>query len=142
MVATLNINPSFQYGTKKNIYKKALTSLYDKKKTWNRLTEERHLAKNSKALEKSRFTFYKKIYTIDNVKYYKVVGLESHYYIEVDTLSYTSSFQFVIQLCHYTVNGMKCKRALLKTNESKNSIFISESTLKIAFKECMLESIS
>jgi len=142
MVAAININPSFQYGARKNIYKSALTSLYNKKKIWNQLTVERHLRQKNKSLEKNRFRFYKKIYTIDNVKYYKVVGLESDYYIEVDSLSYTSSPQFVVQLCYYTVNGMKCKRALLRINHLKDEMFISESTLNIAFNSCKFESIS
>lgn len=142
MVTTRNINPSFQYGAKKNIYKSALSSLYDKKKIWNQLKVDRHLRQKEQSLEKSRFTFYKKIYTIDNGKYYKVVGLDTDYYLKVDSLGYVSSSQFVVQLCHYTVNGMKCKRALLKIDKTKDDMLISESTLKIAFKPCKLESIS
>ncbi|HIP28885.1 MAG TPA: hypothetical protein EYG82_06905 [Sulfurovum sp.] len=142
MVAKLNINSSYQYGARKNIYKSALTSLYNKKKIWNQLKFERQLHQKNKALTKNRFTFYKKIYTIDNVKYYKVIGLDSAYYIEIDSLTYTASSQFVVQLCYYTVNGMKYKRALLKTEQSKDEIFISENTLSIAFNSCKFESIS
>jgi len=142
MVATVNINPSFQYGARKNIYKSALSSLYTKKKLWNQLKVERHLRQKEQSLEKSRFILYKKIYTIDNEKYHKVVGLDNDYYLKVDSLSYTSASQFVVQLCHYTINGMKCKRALLQIDKTKDEILISKSTLKIAFETCKFESIS
>lgn len=142
MVARVRNNASLQHGVRKNIYKKALTSLYHKKNIWNQLKEERHTAQKEKALEETRFTFYKKIYTIDNVRYYKVIGLENDFYIQEDSLNYTSSSQFIVQLCYYTINGMKSKRAVLKTDKSKDEMFISKSTLNIQFTSCKFESIS
>jgi hypothetical protein len=141
MVARVNSNPSLQHGVRKNIYKKALTSLYHKKNIWNQLKVERHISLKKKSLEENRFTFYKKIYTIDNVKYYKVIGLENDFYIQEDSLNYTSS-QFIVQLCYYTVHGMKSKRAVLKTDKLKDEILVSESTLNIQFYPCKFESIS
>jgi len=137
-----NTNSSYQYGVRKNIYKSALTSLYNKKIIWNQLKIERRLHQRNKALTKNRFTSYKKIHTIDNIQYYKVIDLGHDYYIEVASLTYTSSFQFVVQLCYYTINGMKYKQALLKIEQSKDEIFISENTLSIAYNSCKLESIS
>jgi len=142
MVARVRNNASLQHGVRKNIYKKALTSLYHKKNIWNQLKEERYTAQKEKALEETRFTFYKKIYTIDNVRYYKVIGLENDFYIQEDSLNYTSSSQFIVQLCYYTINGMKSKRAVLKTDKSKDEMFISKSTLNIQFTSCKFESIS
>jgi len=142
MVATLNISPSLQYRSRKNIYKRALSTLYSKKEIWNQLKAERYLRQKDEALKKSRFLFYKKIYTIDNEKYYKVIGLDKHYYITVDSLNYISSSQLTVQLYYYTVNGMKCKKSLLRTDKTKDEILISKSTLNIVFDPCRFESIS
>ncbi|PHS32842.1 MAG: hypothetical protein COA92_05710 [Sulfurovum sp.] len=141
MVATLNISPSFEYGTRKNIYKTALTALYDKKKIWNQLNEERRLRQQNKEMEKNRFA-NKKIYTIDNKKYYKVIGMSNSYYLQVNSLNYLRASQVNIQLCQYTFNGMKSKKGLLKIDKVTNKIFISEDTVRVYFKSCALEAIS
>ena len=141
MVATLNISPSFEHGTRKNIYKTALTALYDKKKIWNQLNEERRLRQKNKEMEKNRFA-NKKIYTIDNKKYYKVIGMSNSYYLQVNSLNYLRASQVIIQLCQYTFNGMKSKRGLLKIDKVTNKIFISEDTVRVYFKSCALEAIS
>jgi hypothetical protein len=141
MVA-INLNPSFQYGTRKNIYKSALASLYNKKKLWNQLKSERELRQKNESLENNKFRLYKKVYTIDNIKYYKVLGLDSDYYIKIDSLSYTASSKFAIQLCYYTINGMKCKKALLKINSSRDKMYISENSQNLLFKECKFENKS
>ncbi len=141
MVATLNINHTSEHGSRKNIYKTALTALYDKKKIWNQLNEERRLRQKNKEMGKSRF-FNKRIYAIDNKKYYKVIGMSNNYYLSVDSLNYLATSQFVIQLCQYTFNGMKAQRGLIKIDKATNKIFISEDTLRVYFKSCALEAIS
>jgi len=127
---------------KKNRYQKALSALYEKKQVWDALKSQRDLQQKDEALKKCKFLFYKKIYTIDNEKYYKVIGLDKHYYINIESLRYLSSAHLVIHLCEYTINGMRYKRALLKADKNKNEIYISKSTLKIVFQRCRLESIS
>lgn len=141
MVASLNISPSFENGTRKNIYKTALTALYDKKKIWKQLNEDRRLRQQNKEMEKSRFS-NKKIYTIDNKNYYKVIGMTHTYYLQVNSLNYLRASQVVIQLCQYTFNGMKSKRGLLKIDKVTNKIFISEDTVRVYFKSCALEVLS
>ncbi|MCF6244454.1 MAG: hypothetical protein L3J43_05405 [Sulfurovum sp.] len=141
MVATLSNNHSIRKGTRKNIYKSALSSLYGKKKVWDQLKNERLLRQETKASKILSFTLDKKIYTIDNNNYYKVIGLENDYFIERESLSYTATSELVVQLCYYTVNGMKCKRSLLKIDSDRNEMLISESTLKRIFKPCVFEDI-
>ncbi len=141
MVATLNINHNFEHGTRKNIYKTALTALYDKKKIWNQLNEERRLRQKKKEMGRNRF-LNKKIYSIDNKKYYKVIGMSNVYYLQVNSLNYMEASQFIVELCQYTFNGMKSKKGLIKIDKATNKIFISEDTLRVYFKSCALENLS
>ncbi|HIQ28558.1 MAG TPA: hypothetical protein EYH42_08680 [Sulfurovum sp.] len=141
MVATLNINHNSEHGTRTNIYKTALTALYDKKKIWNQLNEERRLRQKKKEMGRNRF-LNKKIYSIDNKKYYKVIGMSNVYYLQVNSLNYMEASQFIVQLCQYTFNGMKSKKGLIKIDKATNKIYISEDTLRVYFKSCALENLS
>jgi len=140
MTAALNINPSLQNKVRKNIYKSALASLYEKKKIWNALNEERLLRQQEKKLEKERL-FNKKIYTIMGKKYYKLTADNNDYYVLEDAMKNIPASQFVIQLYRYSFSGMKTKRALIKIDKIKNRIFISEDTLRVYFKPYQIESI-
>ncbi|HFQ62317.1 MAG TPA: hypothetical protein ENK39_08510 [Epsilonproteobacteria bacterium] len=140
MTAALNINPSLQNKVRKNIYKSALASLYEKKKIWNALNEERLLRQREKELEKERLR-HKKIYAIYGKKYYKLVGDYGDYYVLEDALKNIPSAQFVIQVNRYSFSGMRKSRAILKIDKSTNKIFLSEDTLRVYFKPYQIESI-
>jgi len=140
MTAALNINPIFQNKVRKNIYKSALASLYEKKKVWNELNEERLLRQKEKELEKERLE-NKKIYAIYGKKYYKLVGDNGDYYVLEDALKDLPSSQFIIQINRYSFSGMRTSRALLKVDRTTNKIFLSEDTLRVYFKPYKIESI-
>jgi len=140
MTAALNINPIFQNKVRKNIYKSALASLYEKKKIWNELNEERLLHQKEKKLEKERLE-NKKLYAIYGKKYYKLVGDNGDYYVLEDALKDLPSSQLIIQVNRYSFSGMRTSRALLKVDKATNKIFLSEDTLRVYFKPYKIESI-
>lgn len=141
MSAALHFNPSYPNvgRVRKNIYKSALASLYDKKKIWNKLNEERLLRQKEKELEKKRL-HNKKIYTIFGKKYYKLISDYGDYYVLEDALKNPPASQFAIQIHRYSFSGMRAKRGLLKINKLNDSIFLSEDTLRIYFKPCYIEA--
>jgi len=140
MILTLNGTQTQETSVRKNIYKTALLSLFDKKKIWNELNEERLLRQNEEEMKKKLF-LNKKIYTIHNKKYYKLIGFSTTYYVQVDSFNYQASPQYLIQLCTYTFNGMKSKRGLIKIDKVRSKIFISEDTLRVYFKPYEMEEI-
>jgi hypothetical protein len=140
MTATLNINQVPQTKVRKNIYKSALASLYEKKKIWNALNEERVLRQKEKELEKERL-HHKKLYAIHGKKYYKLVGDNGDYYVLEDALKNLPSSQFIIQVNRYSFSGMRTSRARIKIDKTSNKIFLSEDTLRVYFKPYEIESI-
>ncbi|HHD78719.1 MAG TPA: hypothetical protein ENK98_03655 [Epsilonproteobacteria bacterium] len=140
MTAALNINHTFPNNTRKNIYKSALASLYEKKKIWNKLNEDRLLRQKEKELDKARL-HHKKLYAIYGKKYYKLIGEYGDYYVLEDALKNLPSSQFVIQVNRYSFSGMRTSRAVLKIDKSTNKMFLSEDTLRVYFKPYEIESI-
>jgi len=138
MVATLN-----HVSSRENIYEKALASLYEKKKVWDVLQKERQAKQTYKNVEnKNSLTSSKRIYTIDAVKYYKVVGLDRDFYIQVESLNYISNTQIAVYLCYYTIEGMLAKKAQLKIDAKSNHFFISMDEYKNKFIAIDLETLN
>ena len=138
MIITLNGTHTHETSVRKNIYKTALLSLFDKKKIWDGLNEERLVRQESAEIGKNLLA-NKKQYILENKKYFKVIGHDREYYIRVDTLNYVSTSQFNVQLCRYTFNGMRSKKGLMKIDKSTNKIYISEDTLRVYFKKYKIE---
>ena len=125
-----------------NIYKTAFLSLFEKNKIWNQLNEERLYRQNNKELNKQRVT-NKKIYTIDNKKYYKLIGMRNDYYLQKNSLKDLSASKFNVELYRYTFNGLKAQSGLIKLDKTTNKIFISDDTLRVVhFEPYDLEAIS
>ena len=101
MVATLNIQPSSLINGGRNLYKTALLSLFEKNKIWNKLNKERLLRQKNKEMDKQRLA-NKKIYTICNKKYYKLIGMRNDYYLKANSLKNLSASKFAIELYRYT----------------------------------------
>jgi len=141
MQTTLTINNASSYGRKKNIYQSALASLYEKKQIWNLLKDERY-SKNATSHLKNRLILSKKIYTIDETKYYKAIGFERDYFIEVDSFNYVTVSKVSIYLYHYTINGMKGEKAQLKVNIDTNKILVSKNGFRSKYTQIKLESLS
>ncbi len=140
MMITLNGTHTQEIGVRKNIYKTALLSLFDKKKIWSDLNEQRLLRQKEHEM-KQNLLFNKKIYAIDNKKYYKIIGLNTSYYIQVESFNTQPSSQYMIQLGTYGFNGMKSKRGLIKIDKVRKKIAISEDTLRVYFKPYEIEDI-
>lgn len=141
MGALLNIHPSSHINIEENVYKTAFLSLFEKSKIWNQLNEERLLRQKNKELDKQRLT-NKKIYIIDNKKYYKLLGMRNDYYLHENSLKDLSVSKFSIELYRYTFNGLKAQRGLIKLDKTTNKIFISDDSLRVVhFEPYELEAI-
>ncbi len=141
MTASLNISHGHLAKTRKNIYKSALNSLYEKKKIWEALNQDRLQYQKDKELEKERLK-NKKIYAIYGKKYFKLVGENVDYYVLEDSLKNIPSSQYAIQLYGYSFSGMKIKeRALIKMDKTTNNILISEDRVRVYFKSYKIESL-
>jgi hypothetical protein len=140
MIASLNINQVPQTKVRKNIYKTALASLYEKKKIWNTLNKERALRRKEKELEKERLR-HKKLYAIFGKKYYKLIGENGDYYVLEDALKNLPSSQFNIEINRYSFSGMHARRARIKVDKASNKIFLSEDTLHTYFKPYEIEAM-
>lgn len=138
MVITLNGTHTQERNVRKNIYKTALLSLFDKKKIWNSLNEARLTKQKSVQVSKDILK-NKKLYTLENKKYFKVIGYSTEFYIQADTLNYIPSSQFIVQLCTYTFDGLRSKKGLMKIDKSNNKIYISEDMLHVHFKSYEIE---
>jgi len=139
MTAVINNNHSNLGKVRKNIYKTALNALYDKKKIWDQLNQDRKIKQEEKALEDERLKD-KKLYSIQGKKFYKLIGDNVNFYVREDTLKDIPSTQFQIQLYTYSFAGMKRKDvALIKINKSNHKIFVSEDRLRVYFKPYTLE---
>ena len=138
MIITLNGTHTHETSVRKNIYKTALLSLFDKKKIWDDMNEERLVRQKSLKMAKDLLA-NKKQYTLENKKYFKVTGHDRTYYVRADTFDYLSTTQFIVQLCTYTFNGLRSKSGLMKINKSTKKIYISEDTIRVYFKKYEIE---
>ena len=141
MVATLNIHPSSLVNVERNIYKTLFLPLFEKNKTWNKLYEEKLLRQKNREIDKKRLA-NKKIYVIDNKKYYKLIGMRNDYYLQANSLKNLSTSKCVIELYRYSFSGLKTQRGLIKLDKATNEILISDDTLRVVYFESYeIESI-
>ncbi len=141
-MATLKIYPSSQINIGRNIYKATLLSFFKKNKIWNKLNEERLLRQKNKEMDRQRLS-NKKIYTINDKKYYKLIGMRNDYYLKENSLKNLSASKLVVQLYRYTFSGLKVQGGLIKLDKTTNKIFASDDTLHVVcFEPYELEAIS
>ena len=134
MGVALNIHPSPQVNVGRDLYKTAFLSLFEKNKIWNKLNEERLFRQKNKEIEKQRLA-NKKIYTIDNKKYYKLMGMRNDYYLQIKSLKNLSTSKLIVELYRYTFSGLKAQSGLIKLDKTANKIFISDDTLRVVYFE-------
>ena len=141
MVATLNIHPSSLVNVERNIYKTLFLPLFEKNKTWNKLYEEKLLRQKNREIDKKRLA-NKKMYVIDNKKYYKLIGMRNDYYLQTNSLKNLSTSKCTIELYRYSFSGLKTQRGLIKLDKATNEILISDNTLRVVYFESYeIESI-
>ena len=141
-MATLKIYPSSQINIGRNIYKTTLLSFFKKNKIWNKLNEERLLRQKNKEMDRQRLS-NKKIYTINDKKYYKLIGMRNDYYLKENSLKNLSASKLVVKLYRYTFSGLKVQSGLIKLDKTTNKIFASDDTLHVVcFEPYELEAVS
>ncbi len=142
MGALLNIHPSSHINIEENVYKTAFLSLFEKNKIWNKLNEERLLRQENEERDRQRLS-NKKIYTINDKKYYKLIGMRNDYYLQENSLKHFSASKFIVELYRYTFSGLKAQCGLMKQDKTTNKIFVSDDTLRVVcFEPYELEAAS
>lgn len=110
----------------------------EKKNIWDQLNEKRLLRQKNAENQKKRFE-KKKIYTIQNKKYYRIHDFKYAYYLEVESCRNLSYSQTVILLYTYTFATMTARKGLAKIDRVTERIMISNDALRVYFKPYCLE---
>lgn len=141
MVSILNNHPSSQINVGRNIYETTLLSFFDKNRIWNKLNEER-LLRQKKEMDRERLS-NKKVYTINDKKYYKLIGMRNDYYLKINSLKNLSTSKLVVELYRYAFRGLKVQSGLIKLDKTTNNIVASDDTLRVVcFEPYELEAAS
>jgi hypothetical protein len=111
----------------------------EKSKILQELDEERILLQKQKELEKKR-THNKKIYKIGSKECYKFLEMGREYYINIEECQKISSKQRLVALYYKTLDGVKSKKYLIKTQVYSDKFFISDDPIRVYFKEYTLEN--
>ncbi|RRS30036.1 MAG: hypothetical protein P794_08770 [Epsilonproteobacteria bacterium (ex Lamellibrachia satsuma)] len=110
----------------------------EKQKILNQLNQERLFRQKNDEMQKKRFE-NKKIYTIQNKKYYKIMDFKHSYYIKVENYKNISYAQTTVLLYTYTFTTMTVRKGLAKIDKATERILISNDALRIYFKPYILE---
>lgn len=117
----------------KNIY-----SPKEKSDILEKLDNERREKQEKNELHKNMYG-NKKVYTLENRDFYKIMGLGRDYFIRIEDCHNHASRPEVFTLYHRGFDGLKKTKALIKFKNDSDKIFISEDTLRIYFKASSLE---
>ncbi|MEA3490690.1 MAG: hypothetical protein U9R27_02185 [Campylobacterota bacterium] len=112
-------------------------SKYDPEKK-QKILEELDAKRRKK--QKKRYKFKnKKIHTLENRDFYKLLGLGRDYYIKVEDCANYSDHAEVLTIYHRGFDGLKKDYVLVEFRSDSDKIFISEDTLRIYFKPVSIE---
>ena len=123
---------------KKNRHKIDIFTSLEKKNILNRLNEQRLFRQENEKIQKKRFE-NKKIYTIQNKQYYKIIDMKRAYYLEVESCENISYAQSIVLLYTYTFATMTARKGLAKIDKATERILISNDALRVYFKPYALE---
>ncbi len=114
-------------------------SKYDPKRKQDIL--EKLDAKRRKKQNK-RYKFKnKKIYSLENRDFYKLLGLGRDYYIKVEDCQDYSDYSEVHTIYRRGFDGLQKDYVLVEFRSDSDKIFISEDTLRVYFKPVSIEDI-
>jgi len=82
----------------------------------------------------------KKCYMIENIYYYKVIGMQATYYLKVSDYNNISLNQNAYTLYEYTVQGFIEVKSYIKSMEFSDILFIAP-TITSQFKMYDLEKV-
>lgn len=138
MIEISNIDFFSESEEKKNRHQINIFTPLEKKNILNHLNEQRLSRQKNKEIQKKRFE-NKKIYTIQNKQYYKIVDMKRAYYLEVDSCENISYAQSIVLLYTYTFATMTARKGLAKIDKATERILISNDALRVYFKPYTLE---
>jgi hypothetical protein len=138
MLKTSNIDFFSESAEEKNRKTTDLFTPLEKKNILNQLNEKRLLHQKNEEMQKKRFE-KKKIYTIQNKKYYKIYDFKHAYYVEVESCKNISYAQTTILLYTYTFATMTARKGLAKIDKVTEKILVSNDVLRVYFKSFTLE---
>lgn len=123
---------------KKNRHTIDIFTPLEKKNVLNHLNEQRLSRQKNEEIQKKRFK-NKKIYTIQNKQYYKIIDMKRAYYLEVESCENISYAQSIVLLYTYTFATMTARKGLTKIDKATERILVSNDALRVYFKPYTLE---
>ena len=81
----------------------------------------------------------RKTYIFDDTSYYKVIGLNSQYYIKVSDLNKITLHQMSMTLYKHTASSLVKVKAYVKSLDYSDILFIAAPTISSPFKMYDLE---
>ncbi|WP_415408172.1 hypothetical protein ACLHDG_06370 [Sulfurovum sp. CS9] len=138
MIEISNIDFFSESEEKKNRHQIDIFTPLEKKNILNHLNEQRLSRQENEEIQKKRFE-NKKIYTIQNKQYYKIIDMKRAYYLEVDSCKNISYAQSMVLLYTYTFATMTARKGLAKIDKATERILISNDALRVYFKPYTLE---
>lgn len=119
--------------------KKGSYSEEEKKKIFQYLNEKR-LSTQKREEIKERRTYKKEMYKFGSKKCYKFTKMEREYYIEISDLKKLSRRPVMITLYYNSIDELKRKDVLMKTESYSDKFFISHNPIRVYFKQYSLEN--
>jgi len=138
MIEISNIDFFSESEEKKNRHQIDLFTPLEKKNILNHLNEQRLSRQENEEIQKKRFE-NKKIYTIQNKQYYKIIDMNRAYYLDVESCKNISYAQSIVLLYTYTFATMTARKGLAKIDKATKRILISNDALRVYFKPYTLE---
>ncbi len=110
----------------------------EKQKILTKLNEKRLSTQKREEIVKSR-TEKKEKYHFGTKEFYKLSKMEREYFIRIEDCTKLSSRPDIVSLYYRSVDELKKKDVLIKTEIYSNKFFISYDAIRVYFKEYSLE---
>lgn len=111
----------------------------EKKKILQKLNERR-LSRQKKEEIQNRRTYKKEMYKFGSKECYKFTHMERDYFIEISDLKKLSSRPVMIGLYYRSIDELKRKDVLIKTEIYSDMFFISHDPIRVYYKQYALEN--
>lgn len=118
--------------------KKRFYTEEEKKHILEKLNEKRLSRQKREEIQKRR-TYKKEIYRFGSKECYKFTNMERDYFIQICDLEKLSSRPSMISLHYRSIDELKRKDVLIKTEIYSDKFFISHDPIRVYFKQYALE---
>lgn len=121
-----------------NYDKKSKFTEEEKENIFKQLNEQRLLRQKNEERHKNRLK-NKKVYNINNKRYYRIDDLNRSYYIAEDELQHISYRPKVISLFTYSYTIMQETKGLIRIDWATDRLLVSDDIMRIYFKPFRLK---